>query len=148
MTRHVGLGGTELEEILNLPSSVSLESLDNTLRMVISLFSTSHGKLATRSRSLDVFLSYPYTFSIFGSNRRLILILILILINAPIPTCVDKYMASPGESAHAYHLVLRSDLFRYHSERMINLILAEAEEVCLRRPTLPVPFRWLTMLDR
>ena len=85
MTRHVGLGGTELEEILNLPSSVSLESLDNTLRMVISLFSTSHGKLATRSRSLDVFLSYPYTFSIFGSNRRLILI--LILINAPSDLC-------------------------------------------------------------
>jgi hypothetical protein len=38
-------------------------------------------------------------------------------------------MQSPGESAHAYHLLLRSDLFRYHSERMINLILAEAEEV-------------------
>ncbi|KAG7528622.1 hypothetical protein FFLO_06045 [Filobasidium floriforme] len=40
----------------------------------------------------------------------------------------DKYMQSPGESSHAYYLLLKSDLFRYHSERMINLILAEAEE--------------------
>jgi hypothetical protein len=43
----------------------------------------------------------------------------------------DKYMQSPGESSHAYYLLLKSDLFRYHSERMINLILAEAEEVSL-----------------
>lgn len=40
-------------------------------------------------------------------------------------------MQSPGESSHAYYLLLKSDLFRYHSERMINLILAEAEEVSL-----------------
>lgn len=40
-------------------------------------------------------------------------------------------MQTPGESSHAYHLLLKSDLFRYHSERMINLILAEAEEVSL-----------------
>jgi hypothetical protein len=59
-------GCTELEEILNLPSSVSLESLDNTLRMVISLFSISHGKPATQSRLLDIFLPYPYTPPILG----------------------------------------------------------------------------------
>jgi hypothetical protein len=43
-------------------------------------------------------------------------------------------MQSPGESSHAYYLLLKSDLFRYHSERMINLILAEAEEVSLSFP--------------
>jgi hypothetical protein len=34
---------TELEEILALPGAISLDTLDNTLRMVISLFSSSHG---------------------------------------------------------------------------------------------------------
>jgi hypothetical protein len=45
-------------------------------------------------------------------------------------------MQSPGESSHAYYLLLKSDLFRYHSERMINLILAEAEEVSVAFPPL------------
>jgi len=37
-------GLVELEEILTLPGAISLDTLDNTLRMVISLFSSSHGQ--------------------------------------------------------------------------------------------------------
>lgn len=33
------------------------------------------------------------------------------------------------EQSHAYRSLLRSDLFRYHSERMIGLIMKEAETV-------------------
>jgi hypothetical protein len=135
----------ELEEILTLPRAISLDVLDNTLRMVISLFSSSHGEHSFHSNPCLILAivkyaypiyslpdsviphnpphepplyHYPYHYHYYHPNRAL----------------TDKYMQSPGESSHAYYLLLKSDLFRYHSERMINLILAEAEEVSLSFP--------------
>lgn len=43
---------------------------------------------------------------------------------------IDYYMQTAGEHEQALAMLVRSDLFRYYSERMVALIMTGAEEVC------------------
>ncbi|WRT65109.1 uncharacterized protein IL334_002051 [Kwoniella shivajii] len=40
----------------------------------------------------------------------------------------DKYLSSPAEIQHAIELILDSELFTFHYERMVGIIMADAQE--------------------
>lgn len=51
------------------------------------------------------------------------------VLNALAVLRTDLYMQTAGEHQQAITLLVKSDLFRYYSERMIGMIMAGAEDV-------------------
>lgn len=45
----------------------------------------------------------------------------------------DQYLPSAAEMQHAIQLLLASELFRFYHERMVGLIMVDAQEVSLHQ---------------
>lgn len=85
--------GSEIEEIVRIPSDADLVQLDNTLRMFVTFCAAYHGG-----------------FSYDSAN-------------------VDQYLPLPSDMQHAVQELLASELFKYHTDRMLGIVMAEAQEV-------------------
>lgn len=101
----------ELDDILRLPSddSATLSMLDTTLRRFVSLCASYHGQL-------PLLLLF-----------HLVLIIIL---------SAEHYLQCPLQLEHACQLLLDSELFAFHSERMCELAIEDVQSVC---GTMTVP---------
>jgi hypothetical protein len=103
----------EIDDVLRLPSdgSATLSVLDTALRRFISLCASYHGQL----------LRLPF----------LHLVPIMIL-------SAEHYLHSPLQLEHACQLLLDSELFAFHSERMCELAIEDVQSVC-GTMAIPVP---------
>lgn len=93
----------ELEDILRLPQdeAPTLSLLDATLRRFMALCATYHGTCD----SLQVPMLLPHRST-------------------------EQYLQSPLQLEHACNLLLESELFEFHSERMLDIIIDDAQTVC------------------
>ena len=92
----------ELEEILQIPQDSTLSRLDSTLRSFISLCASYHGE--------KIRLSFQ-------------------LIDCCVDLVTESYLQSPLQLEHSCDLLMGSELFLFHSERMCDLSLQDAEKV-------------------
>lgn len=99
---HIAKQRPELEDILHIPDRLTLDRLDATLRRFVSFCAAYHGE-----------------------KRR-----ILSCATAPINLPAEQYLQSPLQMEHAYDLLLASELLAFHSERMSDILLDDARNVC------------------
>lgn len=91
----------ELEDVVHIPSdnAPTLSLLDSALKRFISLCASYHGELAA--------VSFVYVLIVDMS--------------------VEQYLQSPFQLEHACELLLSSELFAFHSERMCEILTDEAQ---------------------
>ena len=106
---------TELEDILHIPDDVTLSKLDSTLRRYVSFCAAYHGERFPPPPGL--------------TQGR-----VPILLYHP-----EQYLQSPLQLEHACEMILASELFTFHSERMCELLVDDAQSVSLDFPTYPLP---------
>lgn len=99
-------GSLELEDLLRMPNdnAPTLSLLDSTLRRFLTLCATYHGLFPL----LDTlhFLDLTYVCG------------------------AEQYLQSPLQLEHAFNMLLGSELFQFHSERMCEIIVEEGLKVC------------------
>lgn len=101
-----------------MPDDCTLTQLDNTLRMFVTFCAAYHGAL---SSSVLSFVK-PRCDNRHMPTKPLL-----------IPT--DEYLSSAQEMYQAIELLLESELYTFHYERMVALMMADALEVrCLSTP--------------
>jgi hypothetical protein len=95
-----------LEDALRLPEddAPTLSMLDSTLRRFIALCATYHGTCLTINWSLSTD-----------------------------PSTTEQYLQSPLQIEHACNLLTDSELFEFHSERMLDIIVDDAQTVSNNR---------------
>jgi hypothetical protein len=86
---------------LQLPEDATLEQLDGTLRRFVVFCSTYHGT-DIRHAACDVLILTWHA---------------------------EQYLQAPAQLEHACGLLLQSELFAFHSERMREILLSDAEVV-------------------
>ena len=94
----------ELDDVLRLLPNATLSALDSALKRFINLCSTYHGA--------------P---SIYGIANELLTLMF--------DRYAEQYLQSPLQLEHAVGLLLDSELFEFHSERMCEIITDEARTV-------------------
>lgn len=104
---------TELEDMLNISREPTLQQLDGTLKRFLALCSAYHGHftLSIQSRA-------------FGLMGRL-----------------EQYLQTPLQLEHACNMLIGSELFAFHSERMCDILVENVKSVslfapCFRDPSL------------
>ena len=113
LCRGLSITTPEIDDILRFPSdgSATLSVLDTAFRRFVSLCASYHGQL------LQLLFFH--------------LVLIMIL-------SVEHYLQSPLQLEHACQLLLDSELFTFHSERMCELAIEDVQSVC-ETMAMPVP---------
>jgi hypothetical protein len=102
----------ELEDILHIPNDLTLQQLDATMRRFVSFCASYHG--TWRVTCLQPFGDSGYF--------------------------TEQYLQTPLQLEHSCDLLMTSELFLFHSERMSDLLLDDARtvSVCLTHHHLPV----------
>jgi len=97
----------ELEDILHLPTDPTLPRLDSTLKSFTSLCASYHGTLFHACRLSCGWLRLQHA--------------------------TEQYLQTSIQLEHACELLLQSELFAFHSERMCNIMVDQVQKVCNRR---------------
>lgn len=95
---------TELEDVIHIPSesAPTLSMLDSGLKRFMSLCASYHGEAGTAIPPMYFTNVNEYT---------------------------EQYLQSPFQLEHACELILDSELFAFHSERMCEILVDEAQSV-------------------
>ncbi|OBZ76876.1 hypothetical protein A0H81_03038 [Grifola frondosa] len=97
---------SELEDILILPKDLTLSKLDAMLRRFVSFCAAYHGAY--------------YFHWVSGARSRDF---------AHVVCHAEQYLQSPLQLEHACDILLASELFAFHSERMCELLVEDAQTV-------------------
>ena len=109
----------ELEDILHLPTEPTLIRLDSTLKRFTSFCASYHGTLFRIRR-----LSYESFTPQHGT---------------------EQFLQTSMQLEHACDLLLQSELFVFHSERMCNNIVDQVQKVCNRCSVIKIELRLDTL---
>jgi hypothetical protein len=93
----------ELDDILRLPREPTLQHLDGTLKRYLALCSAYHGQHTSSPASAR---------ELTGGN-------------------LENYLQTPLQLEHACELLIGSELFAFHSERMCDILVENLKSVCI-----------------
>ncbi len=102
---------SELEDVFRLAGdeAPTLSMLDSTLRRFMALCATYHGTCLKMNRPLRLSAD---------------------------SAVAEQYLQSPLQIEHACNLLIDSELFEFHSERMVEIIVDDAQTVSNHRNRL------------
>ena len=98
-----------MEDLLTFPQdeAQTLSLLDSTLRRFLTLCSTYHGIALVLRREMWLIARFFHS--------------------------AEQYLQSPLQLEHAIGMLLDSELFQFHSERMSEIIVQDAQNVTSSR---------------